>query len=166
MRYASVKTVYQQLFVYYLRNSSLSLYEDETNWKKWRECYHSRLNDETSQIAFYHVWQSLWSWFIYEFEQRSQRSQSSTRARSDNESSWQRDALRNYSNRERHTKRFFKLVQILFIKLKTVISKHLILIFLQYQHRTCDFFSQVLRAFLSIRLTHRKQIVSQRDFTT
>ena len=158
--------MYQRLLVCCLRNFSLSLYDDETNWKKWRKCHHSRLNDDAFRIVFHFVWQFLWFWFICEFEQKSQRSQFSTRIRFDSESSWQRDASEVCSNRERYTKEFFKLIQILFIKLKTIISKHVILIFLQYQQRTCNLFSQVLRSFLSIRLTHRKQIIFQRNFTT
>ena len=158
--------MYQRLFVYCLRNFLLSLYDEETNWEKWRKYYHSRLNDDAFRIAFRFVWQFSWFWFIFKFELKNQRSQFSTRIRFNNESSWQRDAQEACLNRERQTKEFFKLIQILFIKLKTIISKHLILIFLQYQQRTCDFFSQVLRAFLSTRLIHRRQIIFQKDFTT
>ena len=67
-------------------------------------------------------------------------------------------------NRERRTKKSFKLVKISFIKLKIIISKHLNLIFLQYQQRTFDVFSQKLKTFKFVRFTQRKQFFFSKKF--
>ena len=104
--YASKKIVYQRLLVCCLRDFLFSLYADETDWEKWRRCRHWSSNDDASQIEFVFATRFSWSWFIVEFEQRKQQSQSRARIRFNNERLWFHDVLKDDLSRERQTKFF------------------------------------------------------------